>query len=128
MAKNNLYKIKGLRSLVIAGGEQLAPNKDGHFELTEAGAAHLGTVYKVEAVADGKVIGDGRANDGGVKPKAEITKESLMALTNEDLDERLKACGLKVDKEASKGDKAEAILGFIAKLDQAAEKADRTKK
>ncbi len=118
MAKNRKYLIKGLISIAVGGGEMMKAGKDGLFELTEAEAKHLAEVYLVEDVETGAAVGKGTANVPGATKKTTISRETLMALTNEQLDDRVKALGLKSGKDDSKGDKAEAILAFIDKLDK----------
>ena len=120
------YRIPGPLSFVISGKTH-TPDKQGLYDLTEAQAEHLGTVYQVTEVGkdEEKVIGTGTANIETVQPsKAEISKASLVALTNEELDKKIDMLGLakKIDKDASKGDKAEAILNFVKGLTEKAKK------
>jgi hypothetical protein len=113
------FKVHGVLSVTL-NGKKLAPNSAGFMELTEAEAAHLGQVYKVER-EDGYVAGPGNAN---LEQKADdgVSREALMLKTNAELDEVMASLGQKVDADASKGDKVERILRFMGGLDQLAEK------
>ncbi len=120
MAQTRKYKIAGIHTVTV-GGEQIKGDKNDVFLLSPEQAKHLGQVYQVIDEADGVVQGDGKANVAGATAEAKITKESLMKLTNEDLDDRLKSLGMKADKDDSKGDKAEKILQFLVNLNRLAE-------
>lgn len=99
--------------------------KTGLWELDKAEAEHLSQIYCLEQVDEkGAVVaicGEANRPGAGGKPQGvELTKESLVALGREQLEEKCKALKLKVDKDESKGDLAEKILEFVGALGRAA--------
>ena len=114
------YKIANTIQISI-GGENYKADKDGCYDLSPSEAAHLATVYqvvKVDTKGKEEVLGDGKANvEDPNAAKAEVSKEKLMESSREELDEKAKACGIKLDKDASKGDVADAIIEFLKKLE-----------
>lgn len=114
------YRIPNIKQFAVAG-DNYKPDKDGVFDMPSSVAQHLSATYYVaEQTPKGEVVlGKGTANvqAEGAQKSVSIDKTSLTGMSREELEKRCDALHIKVEKDWSKGDMAEAIVSFMKRFE-----------